>query len=112
MFDARGAINFHRAFRLIVVSFFYGIIMLQAITNASPRDVNGERLSISIIGDHQVGTNAVGIWISSGKVRVSLSNAFDKNFDGAGVVEAPCRFVWKATLSLGHRRRERAGRQV
>ncbi|MFN3914079.1 MAG: hypothetical protein ACK4K3_04020, partial [Aquabacterium sp.] len=25
---------------------------------------------------------------------------------------APCRFVWKATLSLGHRRRERAGRQV
>ncbi len=88
MFDARGAINFHRAFRLIVVSFFYGIIMLQAITNASPRDVNGERLSISIIGDHQVGTNAVGIWISSGKVRVSLSNAFDKNFDGAGVVDS------------------------
>ncbi|WP_230948893.1 PAS domain S-box protein, partial [Burkholderia vietnamiensis] len=28
------------------------------------------------------------------------------------VVRAPCRFVWKATLSLGHRRRERAGRQV
>ncbi|WP_254215877.1 PAS domain S-box protein, partial [Burkholderia multivorans] len=25
---------------------------------------------------------------------------------------APCRFVWKATLSLGHRRRERTGRQV
>ncbi|TCP03280.1 hypothetical protein EV676_11358 [Caldimonas thermodepolymerans] len=25
---------------------------------------------------------------------------------------APCRFVWKATLSLGHRRREWAGRQV
>ena len=25
---------------------------------------------------------------------------------------APCRFVWKATPSLGHRRRERAGRQV
>ncbi|MFN4266277.1 MAG: hypothetical protein ACK4F8_11095, partial [Aquabacterium sp.] len=28
------------------------------------------------------------------------------------IMAAPCRFVWKATLSLGHRRRERAGRQV
>ncbi|WP_230948942.1 transposase, partial [Burkholderia vietnamiensis] len=37
-------------------------------------------------------------------------------FGGMTVSEAqrlaPCRFVWKATLSLGHRRRERAGRQV
>ncbi|MFN3376137.1 MAG: deoxyribodipyrimidine photo-lyase, partial [Burkholderiaceae bacterium] len=30
----------------------------------------------------------------------------------AAAASAPCRFVWKATLSLGHRRRERTGRQV
>jgi hypothetical protein len=31
---------------------------------------------------------------------------------GTALFTAPCRFVWKATLSLGHRRREWAGRQV
>ncbi|CAD6546903.1 hypothetical protein LMG27952_04492 [Paraburkholderia hiiakae] len=58
------------------------------IANAKMDDSVVERFSVSILGDHQFGTNSVGVWVESGKIRVNLSNAFDKQFDGAGVIDA------------------------
>ncbi|WP_230948936.1 hypothetical protein, partial [Burkholderia vietnamiensis] len=48
--------------------------------------------------------------VHGGKIWIDLS--CNVRSDVQRPLEAPCRFVWKATLSLGHRRRERAGRQV
>ncbi len=58
------------------------------IANAKIDGPDVERFSVSILGDHQFGTNSIGVWVESGKIRVNLSNAFDKQFDGAGVIDA------------------------
>ncbi|BAO86028.1 hypothetical protein [Caballeronia cordobensis] len=64
----------------------YEVTNMPALTATTPSWSDSEGFSITRLGGHQFGTNGIAVQLS-GKIRVGVSDAIDKEFNGAGVID-------------------------
>ncbi|WP_322031213.1 hypothetical protein [Paraburkholderia sp. J76] len=85
-------IGFPMIFRLfLLVYLLFGILAMSKNAHADEATDNVGSFAFSIVGDHQYGGNGIGVWPSTGKIRLAISNALsstlNNHFDGVGLLE-------------------------
>ncbi|MET3232794.1 UNVERIFIED_ORG: hypothetical protein ABIC54_005002 [Burkholderia sp. 1263] len=75
-----------------LLCIFCGVFAMSKNALADDKDANNDSFAITGLGDHQYGTNGIGVWPSTGQIRLGLSNTLSdilgKKFDGVGLLNA------------------------
>ncbi|MCA8183943.1 hypothetical protein [Burkholderia vietnamiensis] len=103
-----------RIFELaLAISFLGGVPTMSQSAVENGGNVNENAFAVTGTMDHQYGTNSIGIFPSTGRIRLGLSNTFDMDFVGVGIVDSQlssddlklakeihdqlCKAVWERT---------------
>ncbi|WP_322105418.1 hypothetical protein [Paraburkholderia sp. J41] len=77
---------------VLLVYLLCGTFVMPKNARADEATDNVGSFAFSVVGDHQYGGNGIGVWPSTGKIRLAISNALsstlDSHFDGVGLLEA------------------------
>ncbi|WP_157377324.1 hypothetical protein [Burkholderia ubonensis] len=85
---AGGGVRFSKCIFFSVICFICGVIVMSKSALADSNQANEDGFAVTALGDHQYGANGIGVWLSSERVRLGLSNTIDKDYDGIGLVES------------------------
>ncbi|MXN80158.1 hypothetical protein GR157_36295 [Burkholderia sp. 4701] len=77
---------------LLLICIFCGVFSMSKGALANESSVDDDSFAFTSVGDHQYGANGIGVWLSTGRIRIGISNALSgilkNNFDGVGLLDA------------------------